>query len=106
LTTKTIRRPAANSNSAPFCDDKTVRNGDVIYVRTYAGPLVKLHVKEVKQSSFIGIVDNKDNEKTYLAGCERCDPTQLSEFLHSKRVSRKEYEEEDWKIWVVRKKML
>ncbi len=104
--TRTIRRPATwqeepTLKPAPW-NSAAVREGDTIYVRTYAGPIVQLRVKEVRYSSFVGTVLPEDNERTYLAGCERVDDGQISVFPPSRKVTKKEYEEEDWRQWIVR----
>jgi len=105
--TKTIRRPANHVGIQPKPDrsSKEVIAGDIIYVRTYCGPIVKFRVKEVKNGYYLGIVDPKDNKKTYLAGCEPSPDEQICSFPFSKKVTREEYESEDWQVWVVRKKL-
>ena len=43
------------------------------------------------------------NMKTYLAGCEPCSSDQICVFPPTRRVTRKEFEEEDWRAWIVRR---
>jgi hypothetical protein len=104
--TKTIRRPAGHDDRSyqrPAWDSPDVREGDIVYIRTYAGPIVRLRVKEVRYTSIVGIVFPEDNEKTYLAGCEPCSGDQICVFPPTRRVTRKEFEEEDWRAWIVRR---
>ena len=105
--TKTIRRSSLLSQQETQIpryawNSPEVREGDTIYVRTYAGPIVRLRVKEVKNTSYIGIVIPEDNERTYLAGCEPVSDTQICVFPPSRKVTKKEYEDEDWRAWVIR----
>ena len=104
--TRTILRPAnwqeEPAPKSPSWDSGAVRAGDTIYIRTYAGPIVRLRVKEVKNTSFVGVVLAEDNERTYHAGCAEAGDDQVCVFPPSRKVTRKEYEEEDWRKWSVR----
>jgi hypothetical protein len=96
---KTIRRP---QGSQPI-EEKII--GSFVFVKTYAGPIVRLKVEEIRNSSYIGTIHPEDEEKLYLAGVARCDKNDVCWIPRARQVTQKEYENEDWKIWIVRKKL-
>jgi hypothetical protein len=79
--------------------------GSFVFVKTYAGPIVRLKVEEVRNSSYVGTIHPEDEERLYLAGVAKCDESHVCWVPKAYQVTRKEYEDEDWKIWIVRKKL-
>jgi hypothetical protein len=79
--------------------------GSFVFVKTYAGPIVRLKVEEVRNSSYVGTIHPEDEERLYLAGVAKCDESHVCWVPKACQVTQKEYEDEDWKIWIVRKKL-
>jgi hypothetical protein len=98
--TKTIRRPRDYQQNAS--KNEVVKHESIVYVRMYCGPIVRLKVEEYRESFFRGFVHPEDENKLFLAGVVKCNAQDMCVVPSSFRVSQKEFEEEDWKIWSVK----
>ena len=78
------------------------RVGDHVFVRAYAGPVIRVTVTKELDGSFEGTVHPDDDRKLYLAGVPECPPGYIGIFHDHRVVTRKDFEEEDWRLWIVR----
>ena len=99
---KTIRRPQ-NYQQNFASKSEVVKHESTIYVRMYCGPIVRLKVEEYRESLFRGFVHPEDEHKLFLAGVVKCGEQDMCVVPSSFRVTQKEFEEEDWTIWSVKK---
>ena len=76
--------------------------GETVYVRTYAGPIVRVRIVEVTEGGFKGTVHPEDDRWVYLAGVPECPPGYVSVFHEHLVVSREDYDREDPAKWISR----
>ena len=76
--------------------------GEVVYSRTYAGPIVRVTVVEVTSGGFNGTISAEDNRRVYLAGAPECPVDFVSKFFDTQVSTLEEYEKQDWKKCITR----
>ena len=78
------------------------RVGELVFVRAYAGPVVRVTVTKELDGGFEGTVHPDDDRKLYLAGVPECPPGYIGVFHDHRVVTRKDFDEEDWRKWIAR----
>ena len=76
--------------------------GEIVFVRTYAGPIVRVTVRKVEDGAIHGTLSREDNTKLFMAGVPECPDDQIGVFHEHCIVTKEEYESDDWHKWSVR----
>lgn len=93
--------PSADSHVPSKEQVAKFRVGDEVFVRTYAGPIVRVRIVEVISGGFRGTTGEADNKRLFLAGVPDCPPGFVSTFHDHLVVTKEEYESEPQDKWVV-----
>lgn len=98
--------PSADSHVPVKEQEAKFRVGDEVFVRTYAGPIVRVRIVEVISGGFRGTTGEADNKRLFLAGVPDCPPGFVSTFHDHLVVTKKEYDLEVKDKWDVSEKRI
>ena len=85
-------------------DSKEFRKaGEVLHVRTNAGPIVRVSITSIFKGGFEGTIHSDDEKKVWLAGVAECEPGYISIFYEDQVVKKEDFENERWEKWIIRK---
>lgn len=97
------------SNLPPSADSyvrtepkRTFRIGETVFVRTYAGPIVRVTIKKAENGTIHGTLNREDNTKLFMAGVPECPDNYVGVFHEHCIVTKEDYDSEDWRKWSVR----
>lgn len=82
------------------------RVGDEVFVRTYAGPIVRVRIVEVIPGGFRGTTGEADDRKLFLAGVPECPSGFVSTFHNHLVVTKEDYDSEVKGKWDVSEKRI
>jgi hypothetical protein len=76
--------------------------GDIVYVKTPAGPIVRVTIVKVRTECFEGTISQQDDRRLWLAGVPESPPGFVSVFFDHQATTKEAYESDDPGKWTVR----